>query len=230
MPILQTNQTVPDFSLVQTAMERTRRVQAKYEQYWGVRRGVGLTAEKLQGFEEVWLEVGAGSGDFFLKTARLRPRTLCIAIERDKMRGKALLRRGKRAALPNLLAYRGNVVPTLTAEVPPGSLDRIFILYPCPWPKNSQRKNRWYNHPVMAHMVRSLKPGGRMVWASDQKFYIDEARFACERYHGLKVLAHGPVAPRPDNGLEAMSPGRTKFEITFLASGQPCFELIVEKN
>ncbi len=216
--------------LVQTAWSRTQRVQEKYEAYWGQRRGVGLTHEQLKSFPHVWLEVGAGSGDFFIAMARRHPDTLMIAVERDRMRGKALVKRGKRAALPNLMPLRGNVVPSLSSEILPESLDRIYILYPCPWPKNSQRKNRWYNHPVMAHMVRGLKPGGKIVWASDQKFYIDEARFACETYHGLEIEAHRPVAPHPDNGLDPESKGRTKFEVTFLAAGQPCYELITVKK
>ncbi len=218
-----------DFFLVQTAWNRTQRVQAKYEAYWGQRRGVGITPEHLSRFPKVWLEVGAGSGDFFIEMARRHPDTLLIAVERDRMRGKALVKRGKRAALANLLPLRGNVIPSLSAEIGPESLDRIYILYPCPWPKNSQRKNRWYNHPVMAHMVRALRPGGRIIWASDQKFYIDEARFACQTYHGLEILDHGPVVPHPDNGMEHFSRGRSKFETTFLAAGQPCYQLISAK-
>jgi tRNA G46 methylase TrmB len=216
--------------LVQSAWDRTRRVQDKYVAYWQSRRGVGITRDRLESFSRVWLEVGAGSGDFFIEMARRQPDTLHIAIERDRMRGKALVRRGTKAALPNLSPFRGNVVPTFMTEIPEGTLDRIFILYPCPWPKNSQRKNRWYNHPVMAHMVRALRPGGRLVWASDQKFYVDEARYASETYHGMEILAHGPLSPHPDNGLEHFCAGRTKFESTFLAGGQPCFELIAAKK
>jgi tRNA (guanine-N7-)-methyltransferase len=218
------------FFLVRTALDRTQRVQAQFEANWHNRPGIGISAARLKEYPKAWLEVGAGSGDFFMGMARLNPDTLLIAIERDKMRGRALVRRGKRAALPNLLALRGNVVPALVAEVPDGSLERIFILYPCPWPKNAQRKNRWYNHPVMAHMIRALRPGGTLIWASDQKFYIDEAHFASETFLGLETLAHGEISAHPENGMEHFPLGRTKFEATFLAAGQPCYQLISRKK
>jgi tRNA G46 methylase TrmB len=113
--------------------------------------------------------------------------------------------------------------------VPDARIDRTYILYPCPWPKTAHRRNRWYLHPIMPHLVRTLKPGGRLVWASDQEFYIDEARFVCESRYGLEVLAHGAISPNPYNDLEAFPGGRTKFERTFLEGGQPCYELVVRK-
>ncbi len=229
----QPGQTQPDsndFSLVRTAYVRTHRVKERYEEFWRQRTGVGITPAKLEGYKQVWIEVGAGSGDFFMEMARVNPDTVCIAIERDRMRGKALVKRSTRTKLPNLLACRGNVVPTFSGELQPGSVDRIFILYPAPWFKNAQRKNRWYNHPVMGDMVRALKPGGKIIWASDQKFYIDEARFACEQYHGLTVDSHGPLSPHPENRLHHFTGGRTKFETTFLRENQPCYELIVTKK
>ena len=81
-------------------------------------------------------------------------------------------------------------------------------------------------HPIMPHLVRTLESKGTLVWASDQKFYIDEARYVCENHYQLKVLAHGKITT-----LEEPFPkGRTKFEKTFLEKGQSCYELIVQKS
>ena len=201
----------------------------KYIEYWQDRPLTRLPVDKIESFDQVFLEVGAGSGDFFLELSRHSADTLFIAVERDRMRGKSLVKRAERENRANFVGQRGNIIPNMTCGVPDESLDRIYLLYPCPWPKNSQRKNRWYFHPMMAHMVRALKPGGLLIWASDQSFYIDEAAFVCREIYDMNVLHHAELAPNPWNDLTLMPEGRTKFERNFLEEGQPCFEVIAEK-
>jgi tRNA (guanine-N7-)-methyltransferase len=178
--------------------------------------------------EKIWMEVGAGTGAFFADMAAAYPDRLMIALERCKLRGKRLEKKATKAQLPNFVGYRGNAIPAMIDGVPSGRLERIYILYPCPWPKNAQRKNRWYLHPMMPHLVRALEKDGLLIWASDQKFYIDEARWICETVYGLKVLVHGEIAPNQYNDLHRYDGGRTQFEKTFLGKGQPCYELIVQ--
>lgn len=200
----------------------------RYEAYW--RERVALPAQ-LWEKERIWLEIGAGSGWFITELARRNPDAHCIAIERCRLRGQRLVRKTTRSGLANLSGFRGNAIPTLLHGIPEGRLDRVYILYPCPWPKNAHRKNRWYLHPVMPHLVAALKPGGRLVWASDQRFYIDEARFVCESVYGLKVDVHGELTVNKFNELEHFPDGgRTKFERTFRAQGLPCHELVVTKS
>jgi tRNA (guanine-N7-)-methyltransferase len=180
--------------------------------------------------ERVYLEIGAGSGWFITELARRNPAVHCIGIERCRNRGSRLVRKATRSGLPNLSGVRGNAIPTLLHGVPASSIDRLYILYPCPWPKNAHRKHRWYLHPVMPHLLRILKPGGRIVWASDQRFYIDEAKFVCEGIYGMTVNAYGELGVNPFNDLEHFPEGRTKFERTFRAQGLPCHELVVTKS
>lgn len=159
----------------------------------------------------------------------MHPDRCLVAIERSKMRGQRLVRKVAKTQRPNLFGFRGNAIPTLIHGVPTSAIERVYLMYPCPWPKNAQRKNRWYLHPIMPHLVRVLRKDGLMIWTSDQKFFIDEARWVCETIYGLKVLAHGEIAPNPYNHLDQFPGGRTKFEQCFLRQGQPCYEVIVQK-
>jgi len=202
----------------------------RYYDYWKGRNHTLIPPEVFSGGNPVSLEIGAGTGWYLLKMAKLKPLSHFIAIERCRMRGNRLVHRAERAALPNVWAYRGNAIPALIHGVPSESVDRLYILYPCPFPKSSQRKNRWYLHPLMPHLKRILKPGGLLIWASDQKFYIDEARYVCESHFEMNPLVHGEISPNPYNDLELFPGGRTKFEASFLGSGQPCYELIVKKS
>ena len=202
----------------------------QYEKYWAERNIQVLPPELFENKPRIWLEVGAGSGWFFVEMARQYPDTFLIAIERSKERGRRLVRKAGKSGLNNIAAFRGNAIPALIHCVPTASVDRVYILYPCPWQKNAQRKNRWYLHPIMPHLVRILKEGGLLIWASDQKFYIDEAHFVCREKYGLTPLAHGELAPNPYNDLDRFPGGRTKFESSFLTQGQPCYELVVRKD
>jgi tRNA (guanine-N7-)-methyltransferase len=219
----------PEYNPSRLKWDISRASQDQYEKFWGEKTFQLIPKEHFEQEKPIWLEVGAGSGFFFAEMARLYPDRFLIAIERSKMRGLRLVRKVARTPVSNLAGYRGNAIPALIHGVPSERLERLYLLYPCPWPKNAQRKNRWYLHPIMPHLLRALKPGGLMVWASDQKFYIDEARFVCETVYGMKVLVHGQIAPNAYNDLAQFDGGRSKFEQTFLKQGQPCYELVVEK-
>ncbi len=201
----------------------------KREQGWsGVKHHL-LTPELFAHPNKIWLDIGAGSGTFFSDLATLHPDRFLIAIERCKLRGQRLVRKAAKTEARNWVGLRGNAIPALIHGVPSERLERIYVMYPCPWPKNSQRKHRWYMHPIMPHLVRTLEPGGLILWASDQQFYIDEAKWVCESIYGLTTLNHGPIKANRHNHLDQFQGGRTKFERSFLESGQPCYELIVQK-
>ena len=150
-------------------------------------------------------------------------------MERCRHRAKRLVSKSQRLGRSNFLGIRGNAIPAMLHSIPDNSLERIYILYPCPWVKNSQRKNRWYLHPMMPHLFRTLKKDGLLIWASDQKFYIDEARYVCETHYKTAILVHGEIAPNEFNDLAHFDGGRTKFESDFLGQGLPCYELVVRK-
>ncbi len=200
----------------------------RYDAYWEGNHRPVFPPALFDSDVPVWLEIGAGSGWFFVSLAELHPSHRLLAVERCRMRAKRLVRRAKRSGLPNLFAFRGNAIPAVIHQIPERRLDRIYILYPCPWVRMSQRKNRWYLHPMMPHLVRCLRPGGHLIWASDQRFYIEEAKYVSERHYGLTTRACGELKPNPYNSLDLFPQGRTKFEHSFLSSGVPCYELVSE--
>lgn len=202
---------------------------ASINTYWKEKNYSLIPKEVFDDSREIFLEIGAGSGTFFSQMATRYPDKYLIAVERDRMRGKALVKKNQTLNLNNFKGVRGNAIPLLLTGVPDNRIERLYILYPCPWPKSSQRHNRWHLSAAMNHLFRILKPGGLLIWASDQKFYIDEAHYVCEKAYGMQTLAVGQVTPNPYNDLENFPGGRTKFERNFLSQGQPCYELVVAK-
>jgi len=220
---------VPGINVSRLDWDLKRITPGEFDKYWHERQVQVIPPSLFEPNREIWLEIGAGSGTFFVEMARQNPDAFLIAIERSRDRGNRLVRKAAKAKLPNLAGFRGNAIPAVITGIPSNSLSRIYIMYPCPWAKTAHRKNRWYLHPLMQHLVRVLKPGGRLLWTSDQKFYIDEARFICESRYGMKVQVHGEISPNSYNDLGNFPGGRTKFERTFLGQGLPCYEVVVEK-
>ena len=61
----------------------------------------------------------------------------------------------------------------VAGRLPDGCLDRIFILFPDPWPKSRHHKRRIIQSEFLVELHRLLKPGGRLRFATDWAAYAD---------------------------------------------------------
>ena len=74
--------------------------------------------------------------------------------------------------LVNLRLYGEDAVELLDA-LPKGSVERIDLLYPDPWPKRKHWKRRFVNETNMGRIARALRVGGEFRFASDIPSYVD---------------------------------------------------------
>ena len=126
---------------------------------------------------EVWLEVGFGGGEHALAQITAHPQAGLIASEVFENGICSLLSRlvpegGEATApLPPNLRLWPEDARKLLALLPEASLDRLFLLFPDPWPKARHAKRRFV-HPAMLPVVaRALKPGAEWRIASDDPTY-----------------------------------------------------------
>jgi tRNA (guanine-N7-)-methyltransferase len=127
--------------------------------------------------DEVRLEVGFGGGEHALAQIAAHPRAGLIASEVFANGLCSLLSRlvpegeEETAALPgNLLLWDADA-RRLLAMLPDASLDRLFLLFPDPWPKARHAKRRFV-HPVLLPLVaRVLKPDAEWRIATDDQTY-----------------------------------------------------------
>ncbi len=61
------------------------------------------------------------------------------------------------------------------AWLPDGSIGRLFLLFPDPWPKSRHLKRRLLTPETAAEFARVLKPGGELRFASDSGDYAGQA-------------------------------------------------------
>jgi tRNA (guanine-N7-)-methyltransferase len=137
-----------------------------------------LTAGKILRFaqddnrQKIALEIGFGAGEHLLAQARHNPDTLFIGCE-PFINGVAKCLAGiDQEKITNIRLFTDDA-RKLILDMPAHSVDRIFILFPDPWPKARHTKRRLVNHETLAMLHRIHKPGGRLLIATDHVDYSE---------------------------------------------------------
>jgi tRNA (guanine-N7-)-methyltransferase len=126
----------------------------------------------MPGAKEAWLEIGFGGGEHLAAQAARRPEVLFIGAEPFQNGVASALRHIDEAGLANVRLHDGDA-RELLARIPDASLERIFVLFPDPWPKARHHKRRLLQRDTAAELARVLKPGGALRFASDWADYVD---------------------------------------------------------
>ncbi|MGZ3695160.1 MAG: SAM-dependent methyltransferase [Bdellovibrionota bacterium] len=168
------------------------------------------------------VEIGCGVGFHPLRYAQENPGRQLVAFERtaekfEKFQGRL----AHHIALPNLIPIHGDAIPWLTHALKPSSVERYFILYPNPYPKESQRNLRFHEMPFFSVIVETMKVGGTLTLATNMEFYRDDARKKIVGEWGLKLLSEELIA--------SDSKPRTHFEKKYLLRGERCWNLVFAK-
>ncbi|RAI57615.1 tRNA (guanine(46)-N(7))-methyltransferase TrmB [Roseicella frigidaeris] len=127
--------------------------------------------------EALWLEVGFGGGEHALAHVGANPGIGYIAAEVFENGLCSLLSRlvveGEEASgpLPPNLRLWPQDARHLLGLLPAASLDRLFLLFPDPWPKARHAKRRFVNPGLLPLVARAIRPGGEWRIASDDPTY-----------------------------------------------------------
>ena len=136
---------------------------------------VAMTRDGLRaGRDELWLEIGFGGGEHLAGQASRHPQATLIGAEPFLNGAASALRHIAEAGLTNVRLHVGDARDILD-RLPDASLDRVFILFPDPWPKARHHKRRLIQQAFVADLVRVLVPGGRLRFATDWADYADWA-------------------------------------------------------
>ena len=180
----------------------------------------------------LWLEVGFGGGEHALEQNRTHPAIGLIACEVFENGLCSLLGRlvpeGEEdtANLPSGLRLWDDDARILLRLLPEASLDRLFLLFPDPWPKARHAKRRFVHPDTVPTLARVLKPGAEWRIASDDPTYQNWVHevMAAEAVAEL-FEADEPVRARPD-GWPA-----TRYERKALAAGrQPLYWRFIRRG
>mgnify|MGYP001037392135 CR=1 FL=1 len=175
-------------------------------------------------FDKIALEIGFGNGKHFIDYAKNNPDTLCIGAE-PYLNGVAqvltvLYPDEKQPLYPNLLIHPSDA-RELFDLFKNKKLDKIFILYPDPWPKARHHKKRLINEQFLSTIADVLKEDGTLEVMTDHADYADWIKNAIENCKDVNLKSHDIS----DSALIS-----SKYENRGLAMDSKLNHFVVAKN
>lgn len=126
----------------------------------------------LNGDKPLWLEIGFGGAEHLLHIARRHADKTVFGAE-PFLNGVAKALSGiEKDQLDNVRLHHGDV-REVTDNLPDACLERVYVLFPDPWPKARHNKRRLLSEDYLAELARLVKPGGQLRFASDIADYVD---------------------------------------------------------
>jgi tRNA (guanine-N7-)-methyltransferase len=152
---------------------------------------LGVDPNRIDRTKPMRLEIGFGGGEHLAHQAELHPDIAFIGAEPFINGVAKLLALIEARGLRNISIHAGDA-RELFAGLPDGSLDRIYLLYPDPWPKTRHLRRRLVSQENLQHFHRLLQPGGLFLFASDIDHYVQWTLFETRKAQGFTWLAEGP--------------------------------------
>ena len=187
-----------------------------------VRPGEAPASQFPQPGSQTWLEIGFGGGEHLAAQARAHPEINFVGCEPFVNGMAKLLAAVEHDGLDNIRIWDEDVTDLLPT-LPDACLDRVYILYPDPWPKRRQRKRRLVSDETLRELARVMRSGAELRFASDIDNYIGwvlaralrsvEFRWTAERPDDWRMPYEGWPGTRYE--AKAFREGRVPSYLTF---------------
>jgi len=170
-----------------------------------------------QQFDGIWFEIGFGGSEHLLWQARHNPNISCWGAEPFENGVAKALRGISDNHLKNIRLFHGDARDILQV-LPDNSLERIYVLFPDPWPKSRHHKRRLINADFIKELHRTIKPNGTFRFASDIIHYVD---WVLTRLHAHGGFTWNPQSITDWRKRKADWPG-TRYEAKAGREGREC--------
>jgi len=165
------------------------------------------------------LEIGPGRGDLLLWMAANFPDKRFVAIEMMLKRYRKLITRAEKRNLTNITLLRGNARIIVPKHFSSPTFERIYVLFPDPWPKPRHLYQRLLSMEFLNRLAGILKQSGDIVFATDWQPYADWV---------LENVSHVPTLKNMGNPYSeesSLNPSGepTWFEKKWREEGRPIF-------
>lgn len=172
----------------------------------------------------IHIEIGMGKGKFITTLATLHPEINYIGIEKyDSVMIRAVAKREELENCPNLTFLRYDA-EDLAEVFAPDEVDRIYLNFSDPWPKDRHAKRRLTSMEFLSRYRNYLKPQGHIEFKTDNRplfdFSVEQAKEAGWQLSEVTYdLHHSEYA---DGNV------MTEYEEKFSALGNPIHRLVAE--
>ena len=165
--------------------ERTLRELLPNFEISGLERPIDLA--KVFNREMVIVDFGSGMGLHALSLASSSPDVGVLAIDVHTVGLLAIAETATEQELTDLRTHHGDGMDVFTDWLKPESITEVHVLFPDPWPKARHHKRRLISQLFLDQVFALLKPGGRLVFVTDDESYFESASAAITA-HKFKVI------------------------------------------
>ena len=171
----------------------------------------------------IHIEIGMGKGKFIHTMAKLNPHINYVGIEKYSSVLLRAIQKMEEEELPNLKFLRMDAEDIATVFAP-GEVDRIYLNFSDPWPKDRHARRRLPSREFLARYDVILKKEGRIAFKTDNRDLFD---FAVEELEPAGWKAE--VITYDLHGDEKLMEGNvmTEYEEKFSAMGNPICKYII---
>ena len=169
------------------------------------------------------IEIGMGKGRFLSGMAEKNPGINYIGIEKyTSVLLQAVKRMEKADPAPENLLFLLYMAENLEKVFSPGEVDRIYLNFSDPWPKDRHHKRRLTSREHFSEYQKYLSPKGQLEFKTDNEGLFD---FSLEE---IPAAGWELLAVTRDLHRDPMGEGNimTEYEERFSSLGQPIFKLI----
>jgi tRNA (guanine-N7-)-methyltransferase len=184
--------------------------------------GAPLPLDRLIPGDGDWeVEIGFGKGKYLLRRCEEDPDRRFLGIELATEYWRHFVERARKRGLTNWVALRGEALFLISTVLPTGFAAVVHVYFPDPWPKSRHHKRRLFDPETLDLVIGLVRPGGRLLFATDFLEYGELVREILAGYPGIRVERREGVW---DEGP------RTHYEAKYIIEGRPILRLEITRE
>ena len=174
----------------------------------------------------VHVEIGMGKGRFLMDMAQLHPDINYVGIEKYSSVLLRALQKQEQLLLPNIIFIRMDA-EDITEVFAPGEVDRIYLNFSDPWPKDRHAKRRLPSRQFLERYDKILVSEGVVEFKTDNRdlfmFALDEVEPAGWTLDAVTYDLHHDEKMMVGNVM-------TEYEERFSQAGNPIYKYIISRK
>jgi tRNA (guanine-N7-)-methyltransferase len=172
----------------------------------------------FQNERSIELDLGSGSGRFLTEAGCRYPERNFLGVERLLGRIRKTLRAASRLDLSNVRVLRSEIDYAVRYLLSPGSVSRLHLSFPDPWPKRRHHGRRLVDEEFLAAAASALAPAGELWIKTDHADYFQRISQAVDFQEN--IFTRVPWSEEYPT---------TDFEETYRSQSLPIFQLRLRK-
>ena len=173
----------------------------------------------------IHIEVGMGKGKFIMELVRQNPDINYVGIEKYSSVLIRALEKRPELEQDNLVFIRMDAenLPEVFAK---DEVDRIYLNFSDPWPKDRHAKRRLTSAQFLARYDQFLVPDGRVIFKTDNRPLFD---FSLEQVTEADWILENHTYDL-HNSPYVEGNVMTEYESKFVAEGKPINRMVIYRN